>query len=408
LSTNAHGRGIRVFVDRNRGLVHFLCDGIAAGLVERAEQVKLAPCRSRGQAVVSGRVTTALVGFHGAFWAVVFLLNVGPDWHRYTSAREVVEVAGTTTALQALVAFVALRFLVPFWLDRGYVRRFGSLLLGLLFIAAEGNILFSYAYLEPAYPESYGKYYAGLGELSLVERLGFSSTIRWIVFSKLPLLFFPAAVLIAVRYYQRQQSVLALREQKRVAELEALKRQLNPHFVFNTLNNIYALAVKQSEQTPEAIAKLSGILDYVLYRCSSDYVSLEDEVDMINDYIALERLRFGERLNVTFSKQLCAGVMIAPLLFLTLIENAFKHGASQQLGGATVDISLTATADEIVFGVSNSKAVATRPDEQGNGKIGLVNLRRQLDLLYPGAHRLDLEETPDRHLARISLKRQAA
>jgi LytS/YehU family sensor histidine kinase len=174
------------------------------------------------------------------------------------------------------------------------------------------------------------------------------------------------------------------------------------------LNNIYALAIKRSEQTPEAIAKLSGILDYVLYRCNSDYVSLEDEVEMINDYIALERLRFGERLKVTFIKQLFGSVMIAPLLFLTLIENAFKHGASQQLGQASVDISLTATAEEIVFGVSNSKSASTRPEHLRDSKIGLVNLRRQLDLLYPRAHQLDLEETPERYTARISLKRQAA
>lgn len=354
------------------------------------------------------RVNRALAGFHSAFWSVVFLLNVGPDWHRYSSTREVLEVAGTTTALQAMVAFIALKFLVPRWLDRGHIRLFGLLLLAVLFLAAESNILFSYFYLEPAYPESYGKYYQILSELSLLERLGFSSTIRWIVFSKLPLLAFPAAVLVAVSYYQRQQAVLALREQKRVAELEALKRQLNPHFIFNTLNNIYALAIKQSEQTPEAIAKLSGILDYVLYRCNNEYVSLEDEVEMIDDYIALERLRFGERLNVSFSKELCAGVMVAPLMFLTLIENAFKHGASQQLDQAFIDISLRATAETIVFTVSNSKSAKIKPKESCEEKIGLANLRRQLALLYPRAHKLDLEETPEHYSSRIYLERQAA
>jgi hypothetical protein len=354
------------------------------------------------------QVTPALLSFHSGFWAVVFLLNVGPDWHRYTSLREVWEVAGTTTVLQAMVAFIALRFLVPRWLDRGQIRQFGLLLLGVLFLAAEINILFSYVYLEPAYPDSYGKYYQGIGELSLVERLGFSSTIRWIVFSKLPLLSFPAAVLIAVSYYRRQQAVLALREQKRLAELEALKRQLNPHFIFNTLNNIYALAIKQSEQTPEAIAKLSAILDYVLYRCNHEYVSLEDEVEMIDDYIALERLRFGERLKVSFSKELCSGVMIAPLMFLTLIENAFKHGVSQQLGRAFIDISLKTTNEAVVFNVSNSMPTTIQPIARPTGQIGLENLRRQLTLLYPRTHQLDLEETPGHYSARIRLKREVA
>jgi hypothetical protein len=357
---------------------------------------------------VSTRVTPALLGFHSGFWAVVFLLNVGPDWHRYTSLREVLEVAGTTTVLQAMVAFIALRMLVPRWLDQGLIWQFGLLLLGVLFLAAEINILFSYLYLEPAYPDSYGKYYQGIGELGLIERLGFSSTIRWIVFSKLPLLSFPAAVLIAVSYYRGQQAVLALREQKRVAELEALKRQLNPHFIFNTLNNIYALAIKKSEQTSEAIAKLSAILDYVLYRCNQEYVSLEDEVEMIDDYLALERLRFGERLRLSFTKELCSGVMIAPLMFLTLIENAFKHGASQQLGQAFINISLEASDEAVVFNVSNSMSTTMQPSERRTGQIGLENLRRQLALLYPRSHQLDLEETPGHYSARIRLDREVA
>lgn len=344
--------------------------------------------------------------FHLAFWALVFLLNAGPDWHRYASPREVIEVVGTTTVLQALVAFVALRYLVPGWLDRGRVKLFGLLLLGLLFAAAELNIVFSYHYLEPSYPESYGKNYQALSDLSLIERLGFSSMIRYILFSKFPLFFFPAAVLIAVSYYRRQRTVLALREQKRAAELDALKSQLNPHFIFNTLNNIYALALQQSEQTPEAVAKLAGILDYVLYRCNKQYVSLTDEVEMIESYIALERLRFGERLQVTFVNSVAEPLMVAPLLFLTLIENAFKHGASQQLDHATVDLSLTATEQEIIFEVRNSKSTVSDSAGDAEPRIGLANLQRQLDLLYPDAHEFNVVESAQRYTARLSLQRQ--
>ena len=104
--------------------------------------------------------------FQAAFWSVVFLLNVGPDWHRYTSAQEILEVVGTTTALQGLVAYVALQYLVPGWLDKGQTKRFGILLLCVLFIAAELNVLLSYTYLEPAYPDSYGKYYQTISNLS--------------------------------------------------------------------------------------------------------------------------------------------------------------------------------------------------------------------------------------------------
>ncbi|WOJ97394.1 sensor histidine kinase [Congregibacter brevis] len=361
---------------------------------------------------MSRKFSPRLLLLQGAFWTVVFTLNVGPQWQKYGSPRELFEVVGTTTALQALVALIALRYLVPHLLDRGRVKQFGILLLVLLFVVAESNILFSYFYLEPAYPDSYGKYYQILSDLSLIERLGFSSMIRWIVFSKLPLFFFPAAVLIAVDYYQRQQSVLALREQKRSAELDALKNQLNPHFIFNTLNNIYALAIKGSDQTAEAIAKLSGILDYVLYRCNSEYVSLNDEVNMIDDYIALERLRFGDRLAISFVNEVREPVEIAPLLFLTLIENAFKHGASQALDTATVDLSLSASEKQIAFEVSNSTSPSSSSDKPSNAAagdrppgIGLKNLRRQLDLLYPNAHRLSINESDKQFTARLVVER---
>lgn len=357
---------------------------------------------------MSTNTSSRLLLLQSAFWTVVFTLNVGPQWQKYASPREVFEVVGTTTALQALVAFIALRYLVPRLLDHGRVALFGAWLLTLLIIVAEANILFSYFYLEPAYADSYGKYYQILRDLSLIERLGFSSMIRWIVFSKLPLFFFPAAVLIAVNYYQRQQSVFELREQKRSAELNALKNQLNPHFVFNTLNNIYALAIKQSDQTPEAIAKLSGILDYVLYRCNSEYVSLNDEVRMIEDYIALERLRFGDRLEISFINEVEEPVKIAPLLFLTLIENAFKHGASQMLESSAVDLSLTASAKQIAFEVSNCKPSDSTSSPDRAPGIGLKNLRRQLDLLYPNAHRLTIEESDQQFTARLVVERNIA
>lgn len=356
---------------------------------------------------VAVRFKQSYVWLHLAFWAVVFLLNIGPEWQRYASLREVVEVVGTTTLLQAFVALIALRALVPRLLDRGHVKRFALLMLVLLFSAAELNILFSYFYLESAYPDSYGNYYRVLSDLSLFERLGFSRIIKWIVFSKLPLFFFPAAVLIAVNYYRRQQNVLALREQKRAAELEALKSQLNPHFIFNTLNNIYALAIQKSDQTAEAVAKLSGILDYILYRCNDQYVLVEDEVAMIEDYIALERLRFGDRLRITFNKDTQQPVNIAPLLFLTLIENAFKHSASQQLDEVQVDLSLSSTGESVVFEVSNTKPETAPASVERETKIGLRNLRRQLDLLYPGTHQLEVVDQPQRYTATLMIEPRA-
>ena len=362
--------------------------------------------RSTLSASAARSVKPAMLYF--GFWAVVFLLNAGPEWRRYSSGRELFEVAGTMTVLQFAVSFVVIRWLIPMFLDRGRTVLFATLSLCVLLVAAELNILVSYFYLEPTYPESYGRPYLALEQNSLLERMGFSPIIKFILFSKLPLLSYPTAILIAGNFYRKQQKLLQVREQKRAAELSALKSQLNPHFIFNTLNNIYALAIKKSDQTAEAVEKLSGILDYVLYRCTAKYVSLADEVAMIEDYVALEELRFGERLDVRFVNEVTESVQIAPLLLLTLLENAFKHSAGQQLEHARVEISLTTDDQFVVFKVQNSRAHRQTTENGETKSIGLKNLRRQLDLLYPGAHSLEVDVADAHHTVRLALDRSIA
>lgn len=337
------------------------------------------------------------------FWVIVFLVNLGPMWNRYSSVREGLEVAGLSTALQWLVSSLAVRYLVPHFLDRDRLVGFALAMLVLVFTAAEINILVSVLYLEPSYPDTYGAYYLkNLSHLSLIERMGFSGIIKYIALAKIPTLFFPSALLIAADFYEKQRDLLELREQKQAAELNALKSQLNPHFIFNTLNNIYSLALSRSERTAEAVERLSGILDYVLHHCHETYVSVHDEIRMINDYIALEALRFGDRVRVSFVDDVRQPAQVAPLLFLSLVENAFKHGASQALDHAWVEIDLVSDAQQVTFEISNSK-----PPAIGSGKsvpsIGIRNLERQLELLYPGAHELRLSETEDSYSAHLSI-----
>ncbi|GAB4200288.1 MAG: hypothetical protein Tsb002_36360 [Wenzhouxiangellaceae bacterium] len=344
------------------------------------------------------------MSFQVLFWAVVFIINLGPEWHNYSSLREALEVVGLTTALQMLVAFVAVRQLVPRWLDQGAVLRFLGLFLALLMVAAQINILVSYFYLEPAYPASYGAYYQrNLADVGLLQRLGFSYLSKYILLSKLPHLAFPAAVLIAVNYYRQQQALLELREQQRAAELEALKKQLNPHFIFNTLNNIYALALQRSEHTAEAVARLSSILDYVLHRGSDTLVSLNDEVTMIEAYVALEQLRFSNRLAITFTNQASPNHRVPPLLFLTLLENAFKHGVAKSLGDEQIEIALSNQGDGLCFEIRNSLPPAAAETTVNENAIGLRNLRRQLALQCPNNHQLTISQTDRHYSARLVL-----
>jgi len=346
---------------------------------------------------------------HMLFWTVVFMVNLGPEWQRLSGVREAIEVGGLTTLLQWWLYLLARTIWVPRLLDTGKTLRFVLVILLSAFLAAELYIVVSYLYLEPAYPLTYGAFYLDkLGAYSLSERLGFSFLIKYIVLSKLPSMLFPAVVLIAFSLYEQQQHLLTLKQQKQEAELNALKNQLNPHFIFNTLNNLYAMALSGSAHTAEAIAKLSGIFDYVLYRCNDRYVSLSAEVEMIENYIALEGLRYGDRAQVSFHHKLDNKVAeVAPLLYLSLVENAFKHGVSQELGQASIEININASEQQVVFNIRNSKPKHQQTKTQA-AAIGSQNLKKQLDLLYPDTHQLDITATDHDHSVTLTLPAKGA
>jgi len=188
-----------------------------------------------------------------------------------------------------------------------------------------------------------------------------------------------------------QKRTLTLEKQKAETELKLLKTQLNPHFLFNTLNNIYSLSFTSSPATSESIARLADILDHILYRCDAQYVPLSAEIALLKNYIELEKLRYDKRLTVNFEASIDHEVAIAPLILLSLVENAFKHGASDDTGAPEIDISLEVTHRQFIFKIRNSIADqvndAHKPAE---GRIGLNNLRKQLDLVYDKDYTLDV------------------
>jgi LytS/YehU family sensor histidine kinase len=171
-------------------------------------------------------------------------------------------------------------------------------------------------------------------------------------------------------------------------ELNFLKAQVHPHFLFNTLNNLYALSLKKSPRSPTAILGLSNILRYMLYECDTDRVYLKRDLEIIEHYIALEKLRYEDQLDLTISINGKIGQQtIAPLLMLPLVENAFKHGASEMVGNAWINVQIEIRDKHLKLKVSNSfppQSVESRDDKRE--KIGLVNLQRRLRLLYPGTY----------------------
>lgn len=173
------------------------------------------------------------------------------------------------------------------------------------------------------------------------------------------------------------------------AKLKLLQGQLHPHFLFNMLNNLYGLCIEKSSATPNVILQLSALLDYMLYECDKTKVPLINEVEFIQNYIELERLRHDERLNVSFEIDCIPNnVEIAPLLLFSFVENAFKHGVNKNTEGAFVYINLSVSKGVLNFSIRNSLPPFSH--RKSNGGIGLKNVTDRLNLIYPNRYKLDI------------------
>ncbi|AUP77394.1 sensor histidine kinase [Flavivirga eckloniae] len=331
---------------------------------------------------------------HLVFWLGVFLYFLFfINFSNYSGYRQLFEFTTAIVSLQIITAYTSIYFLIPHFLNRKKTVLFVLCFIVLLITMYALYILFKWYYYDPRYFDYYNPIQKAEAEQPFWKRLTSISALL----SKSIKFLTPAALLLMARFYKNRQKYLKLNEQKRIAELTALRHQLNPHFLFNTLNNLYALALKKSDETPEVIEKLSDILDYMLYRCEDTYVPLNKEIELIKNYLSLEKLRYGKRVNITFSDQIDKDVKIAPLLLLTFIENAFKHGVVQELNEAFISIKISLDENEIIFNILNSKPKLDIEKDTIKG-IGLSNVKKQLELLYGNGYSLyinDEKETYD-------------
>jgi sensor histidine kinase YesM len=177
---------------------------------------------------------------------------------------------------------------------------------------------------------------------------------------------------------EREKSLI---KEKLGAELKFLRNQTNPHFLLNTLNNIYGLARKKSDETAEVVMKLSELLRFILYESRTNLITLADEIKVIEDYLELEMIRYNERLSVSFNKSMDAtSYRITPLLLLPFVENAFKHGISETLFESLIQIDISVSNGRLRFCIENTKDHDRH--ESNGGSIGLMNVKRQLELSY--------------------------
>jgi len=324
---------------------------------------------------------------HLLFWLAVLLIQLSSSSY-YNSElvpfRNNLIGDGTNVMAQIPAAYFLTYFIVPRYIYRQkYFGAFAWFLLCSYVICVLSRIEVIH-FEEPLYGrkhknfETYAEIFTNLPKLAYVY---------------FPRIFSVPFVFMLLKLLKDQLSVqkraLTLEKQKAEAELKLLKTQLNPHFLFNTLNNIYSLSLVNSPATSTSIGRLSEILDYILYKCNNLYVPVAGEIALLNNYIGLEELRYDERLKVNFTHHVADDIEIAPLILLSIVENAFKHGAGNDAGCPVIDIAMEADASSFKFIVSNPIHQSTA---ENIGSIGLPNLKQQLDLIYPEKHRLDITQ----------------
>jgi sensor histidine kinase YesM len=236
-------------------------------------------------------------------------------------------------------------------------------------------------------------YYLNLSWEATVGQAG-SVLVNQTMSGALPICLFLIAYKMIKIWYKKDEESVSLTIGNTNAELLLLKAQVHPHFLFNTLNNIYSFTLDRSPVAGELLGKLSHILRYMTKECDSSQVSLENELKMIRDYVELERVRYGTRLQLDVEVADDAqGILIAPLLMIPFVENSFKHGASKTLKRPWIKMSATVKDQQFFFHVSNSRP-EPEPSTNKSG-LGLKNVQRRLQLLYATSHSLDIKSGDD-------------
>ncbi len=225
------------------------------------------------------------------------------------------------------------------------------------------------------------------------------------------IVFFAIAIKQVKRAFVMQQEKSELEKKKlsaelklKEAELKLLKAQIHPHFLFNTLNNLYGLTLEKSDEAPDLVLRLSDILDYILYRCDEKSVPLSDELSNLKNYIEIEKIRYSGKLKmeVDFPSE-TNNLRIAPLIILPFIENAFKHGVSNYPGVAFVHTKLQLIDNTLIFKIENTKNQLISAGSNHSKGIGLKNARKRLDLIYPEKYILKIDDKTDSFSVNLTL-----
>ncbi|MGN7723528.1 sensor histidine kinase [Chitinophaga sp. 22620] len=335
---------------------------------------------------------------HILFWICYLFMNTGvhAEAERGTLFYFLEELGGLPAAI--LVAYVNMYVLFPRFFLRKKYAAYAVLAILLLFTGSLINRLIQEKVFEPVfYPDSTYRESVFVWYMIFKGMLWFLS----------PVLLFTLVVKIFSQWFTQEQRHQETVREKLEAELNFLKAQVHPHFLFNTLNNLYALTLQSSPSASRVVLKLSELMSYMLYDSRADSISLDKEITHIRNYVELEKLRYSQPLEVSFNVSGdVSGRRIAPLLLIPFVENAFKHGVSNETNAVWVTIDVKVKDGMLSVKVENSHTDSilqpAAPAEK-NG-IGLQNVVRRLHLLYPGTHTLELKKEPGRYTVDLKIK----
>ncbi|RRB00081.1 sensor histidine kinase [Larkinella rosea] len=342
------------------------------------------------------------IAWHGLFWLLLLvyegvILGSVDDSYQQRFTISLIELP-----VKLLATYVTLYLLIDKLLLR---KRYGYFLAWLLLaMAVTGMVqrVMAYYFIYPLYYPT-----------ALAAPVFFWPKVLIYTFATYAMVSIPTTIHLMKKGYIDQQSNQQLREisqqlakEKLEAELKLLKSQIHPHFLFNTLNNLYALTVNQSPKAPEIVFKLSELMSYMLYDSNLAQVPLRKEIQYIENYITLEKIRYGDRLDVSLNIYApLDGILIAPLIILPFVENSFKHGVSRQLDCVWVRVDVLTNDNALIFKIENSKAndpAASVP--RAHSGIGLQNVRKRLDIIYGARYSLQLFNEEDTYLVVLKIE----
>ncbi len=286
----------------------------------------------------------------------------------------------------ALAAFfINYVFLPRFYYQKKTVKFFVFVLLAIIGVILIEEMVLEKIYFEGNRADSFGGVLRTLTQILPIITILSGFKFAWDAFGK-------------------QQEVDELKIAVKESELQFLKSQINPHFLFNNLNNLYSYAIEQSPKTPKIILELSGLLRYMLYECKEDFVPLNKEVNQLENFINLSEMQIEERGTVNFStKNIKANYKVAPLILIVFIENAFKHSTASQADDILIDVHLNLSdSGNLQFICKNSFLPKSNTDNLSHG-IGLENVKKRLELTYPNAHQLNIKNNDNIYEVRLTI-----